>query len=260
MFEEECITEEVSCGHNAVKDECLIAQKVYDSCRRQNCLTVNEIGPALSAEDIDHPDLKVSAGHRIVPPKNAVSVTMDKVNVSAIKVVDKQPSPFKTGYWDVDVKYDMTYKLTFRTSCGKVTECPAMSVFTVKTTLFGSNNNEIAIATDMYGDSGKPVLTGSPFTWVEAKCMGLEARIAQGAHEKEVHVIIGLFSIIKLFRLVHLNVQSKGFCIPKECIDQGKVNPCKYFDDLDFPMDIFVPPQKKEFHAGVSENIRKTSV
>jgi hypothetical protein len=54
-------------------------------------------------------------------------------------------------------------------------------------------------------------------------------------------------------------VQSKGFCIPKECIDQGKVNPCKYFDDLDFPMDVFVPPQKKEFHAGVSENISKNS-
>jgi len=46
-------------------------------------------------------------------------------------------------------------------------------------------------------------------------------------------------------------------CIPKECQDQGDINPCEYFEELAFPMDIFAPPQRKEFHSGVSENIPK---
>jgi len=65
-----------------------------------------------------------------------------------------------------------------------------------------------------------------------------------------VLVTIGLFSVLKLFRLVHLNVQSTGFCVPEECEDQGDINPCEYFADQDFPMDIFAPPQRKEFMEG----------
>ncbi|MCL1786525.1 MAG: hypothetical protein FWG38_00950 [Defluviitaleaceae bacterium] len=70
-----------------------------------------------------------------------------------------------------------------------------------------------------------------------------------------MHVTLGLFSILKLFRLVHLNVQSKGFCVPNECQDQGDINPCEYFQDLDFPMDIFAPPRRKEFTTGAGEEI-----
>ena len=63
----------------------------------------------------------------------------------------------------------------------------------------------------------------------------------------EVLVTIGLFSVLKLFHLVPLNVKSEGFCIPDECEESEKINPCEYFADLDFPVDIFAPPQKKEF-------------
>lgn len=71
----------------------------------------------------------------------------------------------------------------------------------------------------------------------------------------EVNVTIGLFTIIKLFRIVNLSVQSRGFCIPQECEDISPLNPCEFFDNLDFPMDIFAPPQKPEFLAGISNNI-----
>lgn len=72
----------------------------------------------------------------------------------------------------------------------------------------------------------------------------------------EVLVTIGLFTIIKLFRIVNLTVDSRGFCIPEECEDGvSPLNPCEFFDSLDFPMDIFAPPQKTEFLAGISSNI-----
>jgi hypothetical protein len=64
-----------------------------------------------------------------------------------------------------------------------------------------------------------------------------------------------LFSIVKLFRIVNLLVASKGFCIPEECEEISPINPCEFFEQLDFPMDIFDPPQKPEFMSGVSGNI-----
>ncbi len=43
--------------------------------------------------------------------------------------------------------------------------------------------------------------------------------------------------------------------IPAECEETSALNPCDFFDSLDFPMDIFAPPQKAEFFAGISSNI-----
>jgi len=97
---------------------------------------------------------------------------------------------------------------------------------------------------------------------VTAKAVGLDAKLHHHRREHrghgEVLVTIGLFSILKLFRLVHLNVQSTGFCIPDMCSDVGHdINPCEYFADLDFPMDIFAPPQRKEFMAARGDEFGK---
>lgn len=93
-----------------------------------------------------------------------------------------------------------------------------------------------------------------------AKALALEAKLASNCSKKchsnvnEVLVTIGLFTIIKLFRIVNLSVESRGFCIPEEC-ENISSDPCEFFDDLSFPMDTFAPPQKPEFLAGISGNI-----
>ena len=242
-----------------VKDECIVAHKVYDSCRRQNCLTPRELGPAREAEHRPHGEGEMMVrgegshddhdGHGrddiIVPPKGAASVTMDKVEIKKIQIVDKQPSPFRTGFWDVDVKYVFEYRLTFREAGGCVIcHKQANSVFNMKATLFGSVGGDLVIGTDLYRENDGTTFDAAPFIWVEAKALGLDAKIDRHHGNSEVLVTIGLFSIIKLIRLVHLNVQSKGFCIPNECEDQGDINPCEYFAELDFPMDIFTPPNR----------------
>jgi hypothetical protein len=84
--------------------------------------------------------------------------------------------------------------------------------------------------------------------------LGSELCIHHGK-AKEVAVTIGLFFITKLFRIVDLKVESRGFAIPKECTSNGSVDPCDFFDKLAFPMDVFSPPQKPEFFAGVSGDI-----
>ena len=108
-------------------------------------------------------------------------------------------------------------------------------------------------------------MDADPFILVESKAVALAAELRYcgcgcgcGDNDNaavEVCVTIGLFTIIKLFRLVNLLVESRGFCIPEECEDLSALSPCEFFDNLDFPMDIFAPPQKAEFIAGISSNI-----
>lgn len=252
-----------------IREECLITFKVYDACRQQDCLTENELGPARAAESGCIRDEHYHEGEIIVPPSNAAAVTIDKLRVKKVIIVDKEPSPFKNGYWDIDLKYVFEYRLNFREADGSPIGCvKANSIFNKRVTLFGSVGSDIVLSTDLFnhlsGDSA--MMNSDPFILVEAKGVALAAeleysRCARAQRDIEppepnrVNVTIGLFTIIKLFRIVQLLVESRGFCIPPECEDISPLNPCEFFDELDFPMDIFAPPQKPEFLAGISGNI-----
>ena len=245
-----------------VKDECIVAYKVYDSCRRQNCLTANELGPAMTAEAGEIGGHHHEAGEVIRPPAGTTSVSMEKLKISKIHVIDKKPCPFRNGFWDVTIKYAFEYCLTFYDSAGCILEqVKAKNFFNAKTALFGSHGSDLIVGTDLFSrDSESITFEAAPFIWVEAKAVGLDARLHHHRRERghgEVLITIGLFSILKLFRLVHLNVQSTGFCIPDECEGSHDINPCDYFADLDFPMDIFAPPQRKEFMAARGDDFGK---
>jgi hypothetical protein len=54
-----------------LKEECIIAFKVYDSCRNQHCLTHKDIGPARAAECARVGDRQYQEGDIIDPPDNA---------------------------------------------------------------------------------------------------------------------------------------------------------------------------------------------
>lgn len=250
-----------------VREECIIALKVYDSCRHQDCLTPSEIGPARAAECIVIGDESHKEGDIVRPPDNAATVTVDHLRITRIIIVDKQPSPFRNGFWDIDIKFVFEYRLTFREADGCVIACiKANSIFNMKLALFGSVGNDLVIGTDLLRSlNDSATFEAEPFIWVEAKAVALHAKLHKShRHERcdddrrdrgEVHVTLGLFSIIKLFRIVNLTVESRGFCIPDECEDISPVSPCEYFEELDFPMDIFAPPQRPEFISGISNNI-----
>jgi len=252
------------------REECIIALKIYDSCRQQDCLTSKQIGPARSAEHVCIGEDHIHEGDIINPPDNAASVTMDFLRVKKIIIVDKKPNPFKNGFWDIDLKYVFEYRLTFREADGTVIGCiRANSIFNKKLTLFGSIGSDLAFSTDLFKPFGDTTIDSEPFIMTEAKAVSLAAELnfhrGHGTHghdhdkppkcANEVLVTIGLFTIVKLFRIVNLTVESRGFCVPDECEDISPMNPCEFFEKLDFPLDIFAPPQKPEFLAGVSGNI-----
>ena len=127
----------------------------------------------------------------------------------------------------------------------------------------------MVVGTDLlraFGDSA--TFEAEPFVLVESKAVSLHTQLYYPCHDRhddgdkarEVHVTIGLFSIVKLFRLVNLTVESRGFDIPDECTSSSPtpVSPCAVFEEMDFPMDIFAPPQKPEFSSGISLNIPRS--
>ena len=70
---------------------------------------------------------------------------MDHLKIKRIIIVDKQPSPFKNGYWDVDVKFVFEYRITFREAdAGVICDVKANNTFNMKVCLFGSIGSDLA--------------------------------------------------------------------------------------------------------------------
>ena len=249
------------------KDECIIALKIYDFCRMQECLTSDNFGPARAATDISYGDRSVSEGDIIVPPTGTSSVTIENLRVQRVIIVNKTPNPFKPGYWDIDLKYVFAYRIVFHDNNGdEIVSVNAQNSYTSRMTMFGSIATETLVSSDLLGGTGASAdLPADPFVLVESKGVALAAEIHYNRcccdddpnmlDNADIHVTIGLFAIVKLFRLVNLVVESKGFCIPEQCEDISSVDACEFFNSLDFPMDMFAPPQRAEFVAGVSANI-----
>lgn len=247
-------------------DECVISLKVYDFCRLQECLTPEMIGPARAAADSTYCGITVDAGDIIRPPEGAASVSVENLKAKQAIIISKAPNPFRAGYWDIEIKYIFCYRLVFRDVNGdELCSVMAQSSFNNRMTMFGSTATETLVSTDLLASGGNSAdMEADPFVLIESKGVALAAEIdfkhcccddTDPLDDATIDVTIGLFSIVKLFRLVNLVVESKGFCIPEECEDVSAVDACEFFESLDFPMDIFAPPQRAEFTAGVSANI-----
>lgn len=292
---------EASCFDNRnCGEECIIAQKIFDQCRLQKCLTPCILGPARAAFTGNACSEYYHEGEIIVPPCNAASVSIKDLKLCQINILSKKQSPFRPGFWDVEVKFVFTYDLVFKSgdNC-EICSLRATSSYKTKVTLFGGDDGDVVVSTDMNccGDA----LTSGPFITVEGKAISLaaelnypnscdcrpsccdpccdpcrpsccdscsdpcrpsccdpcsgtgqsscltDARQLPGVAPVSVDVTIGLFAIIKLFRPVNIVVDSHGFCIPEECRGiPANGNPCDFFDNLEFPMGLFVPGMKKD--------------
>ena len=101
---------------NKCIEECIIAQKIFDQCRIQKCLTPAILGPARAARNIPSCNEMLCEGDIIVPPCNAASVTLRNVRLSKIEIVCKKPNPLRAGCWDIELKYvfHSNMKLAFK--------------------------------------------------------------------------------------------------------------------------------------------------
>ena len=97
-FETNCVG-----GNNRIKDECIIAFKVYDSCRQQDCLDRAQVGLARAAKCGTFCGTSYDAGELIVPPPLATGVFMKDVKVKKVNVLSKTESQFKRGFLNTNL-------------------------------------------------------------------------------------------------------------------------------------------------------------
>ncbi len=271
-------------NNSAFTNECIMADKVFDQCRLQLCLTPDNLGPARASRCTNACGDIYSEGDIITPPCNAASVMADNFSLGKILIENKKPNPFRPGFWDITVKYIFNYTLIFTSVDGdELCRICATSSFTTKLTLFGSVCTDVVTASDLYHNG--PVNSG-PYVTVDGKAVVLAAELkypvagtntccnccnccdccstnkncscVNSADTNDcpsaVNMTIGLFSVVKLFRPVNIIVPSSGYCTPDECAGTGVSGQsvCDFFDSIEFPFDIFSPPATPSAVSGES--------
>jgi hypothetical protein len=251
------------------QSDCIIAHKIFDQCRIQICLTSGIIGPARAACGIGGNGNNCCCkpapkGEIIVPPPNAVNVTITDLCLTNITVISKTPSAFRNGFWDVVVKFTFTYILKFYDAeSNEIFVIPAYSTYTTTLSLFGGEDMCVTMYNELYADK----VQNGPFVAVEGNAVALASCLSYPCPPNlvspqtqigncdctvlgsgmlipvAVNVTIGLFAVVKLFRFSNMCVENHGDCMPDDCsaVSPETLDPCTFFDSLDFPSRLFAP-------------------
>lgn len=195
----------------------------------------------------------------------AVRIVPGSFRVSDIRVTIN-PSAFgQDGFYDVTIVYTFTYLINLLDATGvpipvtltvtgetptSITNICAFTTYTKTLCLFGGEASEqtITTANTLYSPQTANVNFGNlPYALVQAIANPLQQPIigvyenAPGTIEYHADVVIGLFTIIKLYRIVNMTVSSSGDCDIPEC-EPITGDPCEFFNSLPFPFEDFDPP------------------
>lgn len=243
---------------------CVSTKKIFDSCRDKDC--IEDLRVFLSQEDQE-----ILERGNSVKPRCA-----DLLYV----YIDVEPIPFNCGYYTIDIQYFYRLEADIY-GCGirPFATVSGLAVFNKKVMLFGSEGNAKSFSSKTTVESiDKQFLCAAnlPEAVVEAvdpvildmkivelcncQCCESLCDIPTAVEEffdeplldccngKRLYASLGQFSIIRLERDVQLLIPSYSYCIPeKDCTGLGaEAAPCEMFQQINFPVDEFFPPQKPE--------------
>jgi hypothetical protein len=172
------------------------------------------------------------------------------------------------GYWKVTIRYTFSYKLqligfsgtplVIGLSTDPIGTIPtkdficAYSEYEKQIVLFGGvGNQNIFMTSSLFTNNGSYTYQEAPYVNVQAKTTLLSVNIGNfmdpcfgrnHCPDNIIGVTIGLFTIIKLFRLVSMTVKTAGNCDVPLCEPITPGEPCSFFNDLPFPFNDFDPP------------------
>ena len=182
------------------------------------------------------------------------------------------------GFYDVTVQYTFSYDLTFYnsnntaiqfllatpgvTTSKTTTTVPAYTVYTKQISLEGGivdSNTSIAIGDSALAPNyNVPQNTNNvPYAYVQAIASPLSSKIGQYPANQSTpcitatnfvyhaDIVIGLFTIIELYRITNMTVASSGPIEVPQCQPSVINDPCVGFNQLLFPYDDFDPPYRK---------------
>jgi len=268
-------------AQQVITDECVIAQKIYGKCRQQDCLkpvdantipnpAMIQIDSSRLGETYSISNDAILVGGPITPNSiiafnstvSGVQLVPNTFKIQDLKVVNVQPNSFgQNGFYDVTIKYTFAYELNLLDINGatlpvtlnsptpaQITNISAYTTYTKLISLFGGEaaDSTVVTANTLYD----PQLTFNegniPYALVNGIANPLTVRIGTyvvgATTEYHADVTIGLFTIIKLYRIVSMLVASGGNCEVPTCDPIQPGDPCDYFNSLPFPFDEFDPP------------------
>lgn len=240
---------------------CVDTKRIFDSCVSKDCLE----------------DLRVTfftKGQRLID--NAVTIKCRECEIVSVSV-DVEEVPFNRGYFSVDITF--YFRLDFDTYSAPCT-APEIAVgftkFTKKCILYGSEGNvkvfvsnpvseeldcpeapqytnptakiqavdPVVLSTDVIDtcDCVVPVCSSFPQSILNS----VADPVPVAGSSKAVLVTLGLFSIVQMERDVQILIPAYDYCIPERECECNTQNPCDTFQNIDFPVDEFFPPERDE--------------
>lgn len=250
-----------NCDRKISEAVCIDTKRIYDSCVSKDCLE----------------DLRVTffgAGQRLID--ESVSVKCRDCSIQAVSI-DVEDVPFNRGYYSVDVHFYFMLRFDCYTNlCSTPQVAIGYTSFDKKCILYGSDgdvkiftshfkpyDNEcpeapeysnpiakvqavdpVVLSTDVLDtcDCPIPLVTAFPQS-ITSKCQDCAIPVASS---RAVLVTLGLFSIIQMERDVQMTIPAYDFCIPDRECNCSTQDPCSAFQNIEFPVEQFFPPEKDD--------------
>jgi len=216
----------------------------------------------------------ISTNGQLIFPPNLVKygkIVEESFKVADIQITNEPEQNLfaADGYWKVTIRYQFTYKLQLIGFAGTPlviglsTDPPATtptkdficaySFYEKQIVLFGGvGNKNIYMASNLFSNVGPFTSQNAPYVYVQAKATPLAIslgnfidpciREVNPCPDNIIGVTIGLFTIIKLYRLVNMTVETSGNCDIPLCDPLIPGDPCSFFNEIPFPFDDFDPP------------------
>lgn len=259
-------------------EQCIITKKVCDLCTQRDCLSPlaltdsKLIDPGRSCEEfpvrIDGSDALIFQPGDIIQLPADINIVKQTGKFTICDCNTDSIEPLggcgitKKGYWKITLSFQFCYSVQFFRGITPVTieidrgqgfvpldSLAICNSFTKTIVLFGGNtckcnDNTVDITfCDTAFEPNGPFSNEVPFVFTQSEACLLDLKLAPNvALLNQIAPTIGLFVVVKTYRISNLLVNSLGDCLVEEdpCTDIS-TDPCELFSNLDFPFKDFDP-------------------
>lgn len=211
----------------------------------------------------------ITQGNTIIFDSTVKSLSLTNFATSIAAKVNPQGQFNIPGFYDVVVTYTFTYYLQLLDSSGNVlavtvtggpsdlpdNNIPAYTVYTKKISLEGGcvdDNTTVVTFDSITGEASQSNTNNLPEVYVQAIANSLANTICKYPVSTtpgtaptvygRADIIIGLFTIIELYRITNMTVVTSDIGEIPQCQPSIVNDPCATFNQLSFPYDDFNPP------------------
>lgn len=252
---------------------CVHTKKIYDSCQSKDCLEDLRLYPTRASQAVID---------------NAVSIRPGSATLLHV-YMDVQPVGLGRGYYTVDMRFYYRVTAEAAAGCARYAPITGLAVFDKRCILFGSEGRSKRFTSDDVCQSlenalpGDNVLPTAVCEAVDPLILSMRlvdcsmhpgpagetpvSDIPQGVlsafdeelnfadnSAKRVYTTLGQFTILYMERDTQLLIPMFDYCMPrKECAcDPCDDDPCDIFQQVEFPVGDFFPPNTSERISPVS--------